>query len=87
MNLLTNAYTHSGKFHADDVFSSALLRILYPEIKFHRVHQLPDEAYDSDRVLSLMLDMANSIIIRLEVPFVRMVLRMLLLGCGGENLQ
>lgn len=51
MNLLTNAYTHSGKFHADDVFSSALLRILYPEIKFHRVHQIPDEAYDSDSII------------------------------------
>ena len=28
-----SAFTHSGKFHADDVFSSALLLYLNPEIK------------------------------------------------------
>ena len=27
------ALTHSGKFHADDVFASALLRICYPGIE------------------------------------------------------
>ena len=26
------AFTHGGKFHADDVFSAALLRILFPGI-------------------------------------------------------
>ena len=30
------AYTHAGKFHADDVFSAALLRILRPNIRFVR---------------------------------------------------
>lgn len=29
------AFTHSGKFHADDVFSSALLLYLNPEIADH----------------------------------------------------
>ena len=36
------AYTHSGRFHADDVFSAALLRIINPKIRFIRVNQLPD---------------------------------------------
>ena len=27
-----NAFTHSGVFHADDIFASALLRIFNPEI-------------------------------------------------------
>lgn len=36
------AYTHAGKFHADDVFSAALLRILKPDIRFVRVLALPE---------------------------------------------
>ena len=31
-----SAFTHSGKFHADDVFSSALLLYLNPEITGHK---------------------------------------------------
>lgn len=31
-----SAFTHSGKFHADDVFSSALLLYLNPEITILR---------------------------------------------------
>ena len=34
-------YTHSGTFHADDVFSSAFLRILNPDIEIRRVAELP----------------------------------------------
>lgn len=30
------AFTHSGKFHADDVFSAALLLYLNPEITITR---------------------------------------------------
>lgn len=30
-------YTHGGRFHADDVFSTALLRMLNPDIKIQRV--------------------------------------------------
>ena len=37
MTQITNqAYTHGGKFHADDVFSAALLKILNPDIKITR---------------------------------------------------
>ncbi len=39
------AMTHGGKFHADDVFSSALLRILNPDIRFMRVFEV-SENYD-----------------------------------------
>ena len=36
------AVTHAGRFHADDVFSTALLRILNPQIQVQRVPQLPE---------------------------------------------
>ena len=36
------AFTHSGKFHADDVFSSALLLYLNPEITILRGNRAPD---------------------------------------------
>lgn len=43
-------YTHGGKFHADDVFSTALLQILRPDVTVRRVMQLPEDfdgfAYD-----------------------------------------
>ena len=31
MNVPQKGFTHGGKFHADDVFSTALLKILNPE--------------------------------------------------------
>lgn len=34
---ITTGITHGGIFHADDVFSAALLKILSPKIRFHRV--------------------------------------------------
>ena len=34
--------THAGKFHADDVFSAALLRILKPGVEIRRVYQVPE---------------------------------------------
>ena len=37
------AFTHSGKFHADDVFSSALLLYLNPEISIIRGNQVPED--------------------------------------------
>ena len=37
------AFTHSGKFHADDVFSAALLLYLNPEIQIIRGNQVPEE--------------------------------------------
>ncbi len=39
---IRNAFTHSGIFHADDVFSSALLLILNPEIKIERGAEVPE---------------------------------------------
>ncbi|MFI5220438.1 MAG: MYG1 family protein, partial [Bacteroidia bacterium] len=36
------AMTHGGKFHADDVFSAALLKILNPQINIVRTFQVPD---------------------------------------------
>ena len=36
------ALTHGGKFHADDVFSAALLRILQPGIQIRRAFQVPE---------------------------------------------
>lgn len=39
------AFTHSGKFHADDVFSSALLLYLNPQITITRGKRVPEE-YD-----------------------------------------
>ena len=43
MHLLPNeAVTHNGRFHADDVFSAALLKILNPEIHISRVPSIPE---------------------------------------------
>lgn len=36
-------FTHSGKFHADDVFSSAFLRILNPDIEIERGNAVPED--------------------------------------------
>lgn len=33
--------THHGTFHADDVFSTALLKIIYPDIQIIRVNEVP----------------------------------------------
>ena len=38
----SSAFTHSGKFHADDVFSAALLLYLNPEITITRGNQVPE---------------------------------------------
>ena len=37
------AFTHSGKFHADDVFAAALLTYLNPRIKIMRGNAVPDD--------------------------------------------
>src|SRR5574344_1144389 len=37
-----NAFTHAGKFHADDVFASALLRKINPDINITRGNSVPD---------------------------------------------
>ena len=40
---IEKGFTHSGKFHADDVFSAALLTILNPDIKIERGFQVPED--------------------------------------------
>lgn len=40
---IERGFTHGGKFHADDVFSAALLTILNPDIKIERGFQVPDD--------------------------------------------
>lgn len=37
------AFTHGGKFHADDVFSSALLLYINPEIVISRGNKVPED--------------------------------------------
>lgn len=48
INRITDAYTHSGIFHADDVFATAVIKKLNSSIKIHRVFQPPE---NSDSVL------------------------------------
>ena len=43
-----SAFTHSGKFHADDVFSSALVLYLNPDITITRGNKVP---YDFDGIV------------------------------------
>ena len=37
----SKAFTHGGKFHADDVFSTALLKFLNPELRVERGFKVP----------------------------------------------
>lgn len=45
MKKIEKAFTHGGRFHADDVFCAALLTILNEEIQIERGYQVP-EHYD-----------------------------------------
>lgn len=38
------AYTHGGVFHADDVFSTALLELMNPNIEIVRTFKVPEDA-------------------------------------------
>ena len=42
MKIPARGFTHGGKFHADDVFSTALLKSLRPDIKITRGFTVPD---------------------------------------------
>lgn len=42
MKLPAHGFTHGGKFHADDVFSAALLRLVRPDIQIHRGFVIPE---------------------------------------------
>ena len=41
-----NAITHGGVFHADEVMSTVLLSLLFPEIKICRTFKVPDNISD-----------------------------------------
>ena len=43
MKIPANGFTHAGKFHADDVFATALLQILRPDIKITRGFTVPTQ--------------------------------------------
>lgn len=43
MQQFKKGFTHAGSFHSDDVFSTAFLQILCPEIEITRGFQAPDE--------------------------------------------
>ena len=43
MKIPAKGFTHGGKFHADDVFSAALLRYLRPDIQITRGFVVPDD--------------------------------------------
>ena len=48
MNMNNNLYpekgfTHGGIFHADDVFTTALLKILNPEFTWERGFEVPED--------------------------------------------
>ena len=43
MKIPAKGFTHGGKFHADDVFATALLQIVRPDIKVTRGFVVPDD--------------------------------------------
>ena len=43
MEISDVALTHGGKFHADDVFSAALLKMIKPGIVIRRVFEVPED--------------------------------------------
>ncbi len=43
LELSNVALTHGGKFHADDVFSAALLKLVRPDITIRRVFEVPED--------------------------------------------
>ena len=43
MKIPANGFTHAGKFHADDVFATALLQIIRSDIRITRGFVVPDD--------------------------------------------
>ena len=43
MKINNSAITHGGKFHADDVFSTALIKKVNPGINIVRTFEIPDD--------------------------------------------
>lgn len=50
LNQVKTGYTHTGVFHADDVFSAALLQMINPRISFRRVLSV-DDMEDHDDII------------------------------------
>lgn len=47
------ALTHAGIFHADDIMSTALLRILNPEIEVERVFRVPEDVAEDTLIFDI----------------------------------
>ena len=77
-----SAFTHSGKFHADDVFSAALLLYLNPEIMITRGNRVPED-FDG-----IVFDIGedNTIITRKTAGSAKTVFRTLHLVFYGKSL-
>ena len=43
MKIPANGFTHAGKFHADDVFATALLQIVRPDFRVTRGFAVPED--------------------------------------------
>lgn len=77
------AFTHSGKFHADDVFSSALLLYLNPEIAITRGNKVLED-YDG---IVFDIGRGSMTIIRKTAESVKTGCRMRHLDCSGSSLE
>ena len=77
-----SAFTHSGKFHADDVFSAALLLYLNPEIMITRGNRDRKTLTGS----YLTSEEVNTIITRKTAGFVKTVFRTRHLVFYGRSL-
>ena len=60
-NVPDYAVTHGAKFHADDVFSGALLRYMNPNIRIDRVL---NRCIDRLRINSMLLQPVSSSVMR-----------------------
>lgn len=43
MKIPAKGFTHAGKFHADDVFATALLQLVRPDIQITRGFDVPED--------------------------------------------
>ena len=51
LDKVTDIYTHGGMFHTDDVMSTVLLKELKPNVKVHRVFEVPGKARCSNALV------------------------------------
>lgn len=50
---ITTGYTHCGVFHADETMATAMLRILYPDMKVIRTVSVPKSTQDNEIVYDI----------------------------------